>query len=63
MYKLLGPTPNLFRPRRSTLKKYPLQPTTAPGKPLPIYQVPRIPTEKEVADVFKLSFKMILIFY
>lgn len=36
--------------RRMTLKKFPIQPPI-PGKPLPNYRVPRMPTEKEVASV------------
>jgi hypothetical protein len=55
---MIGPTPNLAGRRRSILKKYSLQPTPAPGKPLPTYRVPRMPTEKEVAEVFESSFNI-----
>jgi hypothetical protein len=58
----LGPTPNLVRPRRFTIKKYSLQPVPAPGKPLPTYRVPRMPTEKEIADVL-FSFSIIHFFF
>ncbi|CAF1245647.1 unnamed protein product [Rotaria sp. Silwood1] len=46
-----GSSSNLHSHQRSVLKKYHFQPTLAPGKPLPIYRVPRIPTDKEVADI------------
>ncbi len=49
---MMGPTPNLIRHQQPTLKKYPSQLLPAPGKPLPTYRVPRMPTEKEIADVF-----------
>jgi hypothetical protein len=53
MYNLnLGPTPTLVRRRRFTLKKYPSQPIPAPGKPLPTYRVPRMPTEKDIDNVY-----------
>jgi hypothetical protein len=48
---IIGPTPTLGG-YRSVLKKYPSQVPPVPGKPLPVYRVPRIPTEKEVAEVF-----------
>jgi hypothetical protein len=51
MLIIIGPTPNLYGTRRTVFKKYVLQSTPAPGKPLAIYRIPRMPTEKEVADV------------
>lgn len=50
---------SIYAKQKMTLKKFPIQPP-APGKPLPTYRVPRMPTEKEVADVkihFFLFFK------
>mgnify|MGYP001056824313 CR=1 FL=1 len=41
---------SIYAKQKMTLKKFPMQPP-APGKPLPTYRVPRMPTEKEVADV------------
>ena len=49
---MIGPTPNLAGRRKSIFKKFPSHPTPAPGKPLVTYRVPRMPTEKEVDDVF-----------
>jgi hypothetical protein len=55
---MIGPTANLLR--RSVFKKYPLQPIPALEKSLPTYRVPRMPTEKEVAEVFQSVFNIIL---
>lgn len=52
----LGPTPTFLASRRLSVKKFPSQPASIPGKPLPIYRVPRMPTEKEIADVLPRSF-------
>ncbi|CAF1154373.1 unnamed protein product [Rotaria sordida] len=46
-----GPSPNLIGNQRNVFQKYSLQPTLGPGKPLPVYRVPRIPTDKEVAEI------------
>lgn len=47
---MIGPTPNLAGRRKSIFKKFSLHPT--PSKTLVTYRVPRMPTEKEVDDVF-----------
>ncbi|CAF2954013.1 unnamed protein product [Rotaria sp. Silwood2] len=46
-----GPSSILPGHQRHIFKKYPVQPTLAPGKPLPTYRVPRIPTDKEIAEI------------
>lgn len=51
MINIIGPTPSLQINQRHGVKKYPMQSPMAPGKPLPTYQVPRIPTDKQVAEV------------
>jgi len=61
MLIMIGPTPNLHR--RSVFKKYPLQPIPALEKSLPTYRVPRMPTEKEVAEVFQSVFNIILFLF
>ncbi len=49
---IIGPTPSLFGRQRTIIKRFPGQSIPPPGKPMPTYRVPRIPTEKEVAEVF-----------
>lgn len=51
MLLTIGPTPTLVANRRSVLKKYTAEPTLVPGKPLPTYRVPRMPTEKDIIAV------------
>ncbi|CAF3080573.1 unnamed protein product [Rotaria socialis] len=45
------PSSSLLVNQRNVIKKYTLQPSLAPGKPLPIYRVPRIPSDKEIAEI------------
>ena len=35
----------------------------APGKPLPVYRVPRMPTEKEIADVYQIFLKIFIRYF
>ncbi len=50
---IIGLKSNLTQHRPTVLKKYSLKPTPIDENSFPTYVVPRIPTEKEIAEVFR----------
>lgn len=59
----IGLTSNLPVNQRPIVKRYLFQPTLAPGKPLPTYRVPRIPSDKEIIEVYQSFFEDELLKY